>query len=300
MNWRERELVDRFNPRRHSILADDKVLTKKLLTSHGLPVPDTYAVIEDMGDVARVKQLVRAYEHFVVKPARGRAGSGIVVLGPRAENGWHGPSGAIWDESGIRQVLGNILLGEYAMRISDRALIEERLFAGPVLGDMPIIGLPDIRVITLHGVPVMSMVRLPTRRSGGKANLHLGAVGIGIDLQTGRTIGGTWRGRPVTHHPETNRLLVGIEVTAWDRVMEMARRTARVFPLGYLGVDISIGRDGQPVVLEVNARPGLEIQNANMRSLRPEIARVLAAQGQRGHSGDPAQGPGPGPDDGES
>ena len=110
------------------------------------------------------------------------------------------------------------------------------------------------------------------RRSGGKANLHLGAVGIGIDLQTGRTIGGTWRGRPVTHHPETNRFLVGIEVTAWDRMMEMARRTARVFPLGYLGVDISIGRDGQPVVLEVNAR----ITSYNVcytKLLRPALPR---------------------------
>jgi alpha-L-glutamate ligase-like protein len=238
-----------------------------------------------MRDVSRVKRILGSYEHFVIKPARGRAGSGIVVLGPRAPDGWHGPAQTIWDESRIRHRLGNILFGEYARRISDRALIEERLFAGPILGNMPTIGLPDIRVITLHGTPVMTMVRLPTRRSAGKANLHLGALGIGVDLQTGQTIGGTWRGRPVTHHPETRQLLAGIRVTAWDDVMETARSAAQAFPLRYLGIDISITREGQPVVLEANVQPGLEIQNASRRGLRAEIARVLAARGGRGLNG---------------
>jgi alpha-L-glutamate ligase-like protein len=164
------------------------------------------------------------------------------------------------------------------MRLSDRALIEERLFAGPILGQVPTIGLPDIRVITLHGTPLMSMVRLPTTSSAGKANLHLGALGIGVDMQTGRTIGATWRGRTVTHHPETRQPLAGIRVAAWDQVLDIARSTARAFPLGYLGVDISITRDGRPVVLEVNVSPGLEIQNANRRGLRPEIDRMLAAR----------------------
>lgn len=280
INWRERELIAEFNPRRDRILADDKILAKKRLAAHGLPVPGTLAVIEDMRGVASIRRIVGIHEHFVIKPARGRAGSGIVVLGPKAENGWCGPSRSVWDESGIRQLLSNILVGEYARRTSDRALIEERLFSGPVVAGMPTIGLPDIRVITLHATPVMSMVRLPTRRSAGKANLHLGAIGIGIDLQTGKTTGGTWHGRAVTHHPETGQILAGIRVTAWDDVMEIARAAARAFPLRYLGIDISITRESRPVVLEVNVQPGLEIQNANLRGLRPGVARVLAAHGQ--------------------
>jgi alpha-L-glutamate ligase-like protein len=277
MNWRERELIAELNPRRHRILADDKVLAKERMVAHGVPVPRTLAVIEEMRDVARVRQIAGRQEHLVIKPARGRAGSGIVVLGPKEGNGWRGPSRTVWDERDLRQRLGNILAGEFAMRLSDRALIEERLFAGPILGDVPTIGLPDIRVITLHGTPLMSMVRLPTTASAGKANLHLGALGIGVDVDSGRTIGATWRGRPVTHHPETRQPLAGIALAAWDRVMDIAREAARAFPLGYLGVDVSIPRDGRPVVLEVNVSPGLEIQNANGRGLRPEIDRVLAA-----------------------
>jgi alpha-L-glutamate ligase-like protein len=278
MNWRERELVDELNPRRHRILADDKILGKELLATHGVPVPATLAVIEDMRDVARIKHMVGDHEHFVIKPARGKAGAGIAVLGPKLEDGWHGSSRTVWDEGDIRHLLGNILTGEYAMRTWDRALIEERIFAGPVLGDEAPMGLPDIRVITLHGSPVMAMVRLPTKRSMGKANLHLGALGIGIDMQTGVTTGGTCRGRLVTRHPETSTPLAGMKVTAWEDVIDTSTRAARAFPLGYLGVDISITQEGRPVVLEVNVRPGLEIQNANRRGLRAEISRVLAAQ----------------------
>jgi alpha-L-glutamate ligase-like protein len=281
MNRRERELIAELNPRRHRNLADDKILAKERMAAHGVPVPRTLAVIEDMCDVARVRDIVGSHEDLVIKPARGRAGSGIVVLGPKTENGWHGSSRSVWYEKDIRLLLGNILAGEYAMRLSDRALIEERLFAGPILGDVPTIGLPDIRVITLHDTPLMSMVRLPTTSSAGKANLHLGALGIGVDLHTGRTIGAAWRGRAVTNHPETRKPLVGLRVTAWDRVMDIARDTARAFPLGYLGIDISITRDRRPVVLEVNVSPGLEIQNANRRGLRPEIDRVLAARHER-------------------
>jgi len=278
MNWRERELVAELNPRRYHILADDKILGKQRLAAHGVPVPETIAVIEGMRDVSRVLQVLNRHEHFVIKPARGKAGSGIAVLGPRVEDGWYGASGTVWDEKDIRQQVGNILIGEYAMRTRDRALIEERIFTGPVLGDMPMFGLPDIRVITFRGSPVMSMVRLPTKRSGGKANLHLGALGIGVDLRTGVTTGASWRGRTVTHHPETGWRLSRTQVTRWNEVLETARQAALAFPLGYLGIDIVITQRGRPLVLEVNARPGLEIQNANLRGLRTEIARVLAEQ----------------------
>ncbi|HBZ98517.1 MAG TPA: alpha-L-glutamate ligase-like protein, partial [Pseudomonas sp.] len=39
---------------------------------------------------------------------------------------------------------------------------------------------PDIRIIVLMGYPIMAMLRLPTRQSGGKANLHQGAIGVGV------------------------------------------------------------------------------------------------------------------------
>jgi len=43
-------------------------------------------------------------------------------------------------------------------------------------------GLPDIRVIVYNRIPIVAMLRIPSKYSDGKANLHLGAYAAGIDL----------------------------------------------------------------------------------------------------------------------
>ena len=59
-------------------------------------------------------------------------------------------------------------------------------------------GTPDVRIILYRCVPVMAMVRLPTRESRGRANLHQGAVAAGIHLGSGRTHGGVCKDRAVS------------------------------------------------------------------------------------------------------
>ena len=79
--------------------------------------------------------------------------------------------------------LFNIISGIYSLGGQpDKALIEYRVQFDPIFEAISYQGVPDIRVIVFLGVPVMSMVRLPTRMSGGKANLHQGAIGAGIDI----------------------------------------------------------------------------------------------------------------------
>ncbi len=56
------------------------------------------------------------------------------------------------------------------------------------------------------------MVRLLARSSGGKANLHLGTVGAGIDVMTGKTTPAILAGKPVTHHPDTGTVLAGVQI----------------------------------------------------------------------------------------
>jgi len=135
---------------------------------------------------------------------------------------------------------------------------------------------PDIRVLVFRGVPVLAMVRLPTRRSDGRANLHLGGVGVGVDLTTGRMTFGVRGGRPVSDHPDLGRPLSGIEVPAWHDVLSLAVRAADAVRLGFLGVDVVLDRRRGPLVLELNARPGLGIQLANRRGLRPLLERLAA------------------------
>ena len=46
--------------------------------------------------------------------------------------------------------------------------------------------------------------------------------------------------------------------------------------LGYVGVDMVIDRDRGPLILEMNARPGLNIQIANRSGLKPRLSRIDA------------------------
>ena len=48
-------------------------------------------------------------------------------------------------------------------------------------------------------------------------------------------------------------------------------------PLGYLGVDLVVDAELGPMVLELNARPGLTIQLANRRGLRASMETLVAA-----------------------
>ena len=276
INRRNRSLIEALNPRAHRKLADDKVLAKERLVEAGAPVADTYGVIDSFLEVTRFEEIVAGRGDFVLKPARGRGGSGIVVL-EESHGHWNDTRGRVWRTRDIHRRLGNILFGDYAGRISDRALIEQRLRPGAILGTVPQFGLPDFRIITLDSRPLMAMLRLPTRRSNGRANLHAGALGLGIDLERGITTRAVHRGQLIDCHPDSGQPLLDRPIESWDAIERTARQAAAAFPLRYLGVDIALDVFGDPRVLEVNVRPGLEIQNANGRSL--EGALREATQG---------------------
>lgn len=275
MNARDRALVQALNARRDRDSADDKCLTKELLERAGVRTPRTHFVLESLLELAAKGPILDALDDFVVKPARGGAGGGIVVLIGREGAGWRSAGGAVWTKPMLRRQFGNILFGEYARRLSDKVIVEERLRPASILTRRPT-GLADVRVITVQCHPVLAMVRVPTRQSGGRANLHQGAIGVGVDLDTGHTTHATHRGRAIENHPDTGERVVGVEIPGWDGILETAVWSAAAMPLGYLGIDVALTEDGEPVVLEVNARPGLEIQNANHRGLREAIREVRA------------------------
>ncbi len=62
---------------------------------------------------------------------------------------------------------------------NDIAIIEERVKTDSLLKQYSYKGVPDIRIICFNQVPVIAMLRLPTKRSNGTANLHSGAICTG-------------------------------------------------------------------------------------------------------------------------
>ena len=275
MNRRQATLTLRLNPRPLYPRVDDKSLTKTICEANGVPTPETFLLVERFGDIAHFAERLGDRREFVVKPTRGAAGRGVLVVADRGPEGYRTSGGALVTESAMRYHLSSILAGQFSLGgRADRALVERRLRRHPAFEVLAVDGTPDVRVVVYRDRPIMAMTRLPTRLSGGRANLHQGAVGAGIDMATGRTTDGVWRGERVTEAPDTGLPLAGVQVPHWPEVLEIASRLSRALELGYVGVDIVLDADDGPVVLEANARPGLGIQIANRRGLLTAIREV--------------------------
>jgi alpha-L-glutamate ligase-like protein len=277
LNMRNARFLLPNNPRRLYRLVDDKLQTKALAEAHGLSVPETYAVVSSPHDAAKLEKKLAAHPAFVIKPACGSGGKGVLVIDGRdAKCNYLKPSGAALTGDEVRHHVANILAGLFSLGGQrDRALVEYRVRPARVLTDISYQGAPDIRIVMLHGYPVMAMLRAATRESDGRANLHQGALGIGIDLATGRTVRAVHHGRPLTRHPDMDVDLIGIQMPEWDKILDIAVTCQEMTGLGYLGVDMMIDETLGPLMIEVNARPGLAIQMANgvglLRRLEPIV-----------------------------
>ena len=275
---RNAEFVLQYNPRRNYPRVDDKLLTKKLAIAAGLPVPDLYAVVREEHEIAELHaRLAGCSDGFVVKPAHGSGGDGILVITGRKGERYRRSSGNLMPRGEFEHHLSNGLSGLFSLGGQpDHLLVEYRVQFDPVFENVSYKGVPDIRIIVFLGVPVMAMIRLPTRQSDGKANLHQGAIGVGIDLPTGVTRRGVFGTEVVREHPDTEHPLVGLAIPHWDDLLEMSARCCDLSGLGYIGVDFVLDRERGPLILELNARPGLAIQIANGNGLLHRLRRVEA------------------------
>lgn len=272
INERNSSMVYVHNKRENYKYADDKLLTKKILDEHGLNCTKTYAVVEKVGEIETVWKSVAHLESLVIKPAKGSGGGGIKVL--RRRDG-------IWCEGNkpitilaIGTHMANILFGMFSFGDTDRVIIEELIIPHNEILKLYPKGVADIRIIVCDGELVMGMLRLPTDKSDGKANLHQGGLAVGLDLETGLLKQGYTGERYVRLHPDSKQMLEGFKVPKWNEIVELSIKTAAAFPLNYMGIDIVIDEVKGPLVLEVNVRPGLGIQLANKVGLRKALKNL--------------------------
>ncbi|EKF76145.1 hypothetical protein A11A3_01585 [Alcanivorax hongdengensis A-11-3] len=263
INQRNGEYVLRYNKRHLYPLVDDKIRTKRMATEAGIRVPQMYGTISTEQGIGTLTRVVDMHRDFVIKPAQGAGGDGIMVIADRFEDYFRSASGRIITAEELEHHISGIISGIYSLGgHRDQALIEYRVRSTDLFDRISFEGVPDIRIIVLQGYPVAAMLRLPTRQSQGKANLHQGAIGVGLDLSTGVTLGGTWHNMKIERHPDTAHPVAGLQLPDWEECLALAARCYDLTGLGYLGVDLVMDRQHGPMMLELNARPGLNIQIA--------------------------------------
>lgn len=274
MNARNFLYIREYNSRRQKLVADDKLLTKKRLIKAGVPTNDVLAQFSSLQEVREFNWKLLPTD-FAVKPSHGYGGRGIFVV-----RKWNGEIGTIGKDKKVdvlelERLIFGALDGEHSLNnLPDNVFIEERIKPHSFFKKYAAKGVPDIRLIVFNMVPVMAMVRLPTIYSEGKANLHLGALGVGVDIRTGITTSAVLYNRPVMYIPGTKTKVHGIRIPEWDKILEIAVGAQQCSKLGFAGIDIVLDEKHGPLVLEVNARPGLGIQIANQSSLRTRLERI--------------------------
>lgn len=273
INARNLELIYPYNQRRNFKNVDDKLRCKALLERSGIPTPKTYHAITDRRSLSRWEEAVVDCSRFVVKPTNGYGGNGIKLVS-RSSDGYR-VSGEAWNAADLNHHMLQILNGAFSLEnLADTCFLEATVsnHAGlaPLIPE-GIEGVADIRLIYRLDQCLMGMCRLPTKESDGKANLHQGGIGVGIDLGTGKSLAGVHHSKVVTTHPESGDSLAGHPIPHFTEMLAIGSRVSEIVGLGYIGIDFVCDSVHGPLILEVNARPGLNIQIANQTGLRSRL-----------------------------
>ncbi len=275
MNQRNHSYIGRYNDRSKYPLVDDKLKTKIIAERHGATTPALIGVIENQFSVKGIHNMVKDWPGFVIKPAQGSGGKGILVIVSHKDGTYTKPSGATIDKAEVERHITNTLAGLFSLGgKNDVAVVENLIKFDDCFDGFSYEGVPDVRIIVFKGYPVMAMMRLSTSMSDGKANLHQGAVGVGIDIGTGKAVRAVQYDQPVTHHPDTGKELATLQVPHWHKLLVLASSAWEMTGLGYMGTDMVLDREEGPMVLELNARPGLAIQIANGAGLLPRLNHI--------------------------
>lgn len=273
MNERNVGYIGKFNPRGFYPLVDNKVNTKEAAHERGIPVPALHGLVVYQHEVRHVPERLADLDQFVIKPAQGSGGKGILVVVGRNGDRYIKSSGQEISASDVRRHVSNVLAGLHSLGgRNDVAMIEALIDFDPSLAIYSYEGVPDIRVIAFRGVPVMAMMRCATHASDGKANLHQGAVGVGLDIGSGRAVRAVQHGQLIDTHPDTGADFGSLTIPHWERVLDLAASCVEMTGLQYIGADVVLDRQRGPMLLELNARPGLAIQVANQAGLRDRLA----------------------------
>ncbi len=273
INARNLKYIRPYNRKKAVRMADDKLKSKQFLSARGIPVPKLYAAIRNQEELEKF-DFSSLPSSFVLKPNLGFGGEGIIPFIGRKDGFYEKASGELMTQDELTEHIGDILDGRFSISgMTDSAFFEQLIVCDDTLAKFAYKGLPDIRIVVHNLIPVMAMLRLPTKESDGKANIHQGALGVGIDIARGTATHIVKKGKIIDEVPEVGAIR-GLKIPHWEEMLLAVSKVQLVTNLGYLAADMVLDKNVGPVLLEINARAGLAVQIANLAPLRKRLERI--------------------------
>lgn len=311
INARNLKYIKKFNPKKAIRLADNKLKTKNFLSQRWIPVPQTYGIIKNRRELFNFDWNALPDEEFVIKPNKWSKGKGIMIvkkLDSLEDNKESWKDFLIWrylksiwkfwkgwennlehSQESLRFKVGKDILtyNDFVRRLIDvldwkfsltfwwdKILIEEKLEPWESFKIFCKYWLADIRVIVFNLIPVAAMVRMPMPWSWWKANLAQWWVGLWIEV-------GSWKIKSMYYKRKifTNNFPWEFshfwrkKIQFWDDILLFSSKIQYFVNIWYLALDWVITEDG-PKLLEINARAGLEVQNASNLPLKHRLEKI--------------------------
>lgn len=273
-NARNLKYIWEFNDDLAKKLADSKLKTKEFLSNKWVKVSENLAIIKSHSELDNF-DIQSLPLPFVVKPNAGYGGKWIIVFEKKdAEGNFISNDHQIYSSVQLISHIRDILDGFYSLSGNrDKVIFERKLILDHSIELLGKYGLPDIRVIVFNSVPVIAMLRVPTANSKGKANLHGWACGLWIDIWS-------WK---ITYITQFKKMIKSIpwigdvrwvEIPHWEEILKLAVKVQQVTNVWYVWCDIVLDDTFGPLLLEMNVRPGLEVQVANKVPLLERLKKV--------------------------
>lgn len=273
-NARNLDYIREYNTKFAKRLADSKLKTKDFLKAKWVSIPETLFVFKKHEELS-LEIFDNLEAPFVVKPNGGFWGKWILIFNKK-DASWNyiTNTNKVYNKKELLDHFSDILDWFYSLSWNrDKVVVEKKIELWEEIELLWKYWLPDIRVITFNMVPIMAMLRVPTAESHGKANLHAWACWVWIDIWT-------WKLTYITKHSKIVKSVPGIwdvrgiEIPDWDKILTLAVKVQQITNIWYLGCDIVLDKKDGPLLLEMNIRPWLEVQVANMSPLKDRLERV--------------------------
>lgn len=192
-------------------------------------------------DYTEFQKFIKKYPVFVKKPIDSSFGKGIELID---SNDYKNPK----------------TLFSYLLEDKD-VILEERIIQHEKMASLHPESLNTLRIVTYRDENDQVFIHLPFIKIGrGSSFVDNGGAGgmlARINPETGELItdGKDENNTVYEYHPDTNVRLKGFKIPSWEKAVSLAKDAALAFDkTRYIGWDVAIDKDGNPLIVEGNGK----------------------------------------------